>query len=85
MAGRHRLKGRRQQVPHIPPQRAVEVVDVRTFLGHFLTLDAMAAGRLPGERYIAQCVEQVLPACLVEPGIGRCTDCVSVPRQRAGS
>jgi hypothetical protein len=46
MAGRHRLKRQRQQVPQTSRQRAIEVVDARTLIGHFLTMDAFAAGRL---------------------------------------
>jgi hypothetical protein len=83
MAGRHRLKGRRQKIPqHGVPHRAIEVVDARTLTAHFLTADAMAAGRLPEGRYTALCGEDVLPACLVEPGAGRCSLCVVIPRQR---
>jgi hypothetical protein len=80
MAGRHRLKGRRMQ--HTPRHRAIEVVDARTLTAHFLTVDALAAGRLPEGRYTALCGQDVLPACLTEPGSGRC---VSIPRQRSGS
>jgi ribosomal protein L20A (L18A) len=84
MAGRHRLK--RSQVRHsAPPQWAVEVVDARTLMGHLLTLDALAAGRLAAGRYIALCREDVLPARLTEPGMGRCPFCVWIPRQQAGS
>jgi hypothetical protein len=62
MAGKRRLKGRRPQAPqHRVPHRAIEVVDARTLLGHFLTLDAFAAGQLPDGRYIALCGEDVLP------------------------
>lgn len=83
MAGRHRLANRR--VHHAAPPRAVEVVDARTLRGHLLTLDALTAGQLPGGRYVALCGDDVLPACLTEPGTGRCPPCVSIPRQRTGS
>jgi hypothetical protein len=80
MAGRHRLKGRRVQ--QTSRRRAIEVVDARTLTAHFLTDDAFAAGGLPQGRYIALCGQDVLPACLVEPGRTRCPTCVSIPRQR---
>ena len=79
MAGRHRLR-RRHQVRHAAPPRAVEVVDARTLMGHVLTLDALSAGRVPEGRYIALCGMDVLPACLVEPGAGRCLDCADSQR-----
>lgn len=84
MAGRHRLRGRRH-VPHPSRQRAIEVVDARTLIGHFLSMDVLTAGRLPHGRYTALCGQDVLPACLTEPGTGRCASCASVPRQRLGS
>jgi hypothetical protein len=83
MAGKHRLKGRRVQ--HTPRRRAIEVIDALTLTTHFLTTDAMAAGRLPEGRYTTLCGQDVLPACLTEPGSGRCASCVSIPRQRSGS
>lgn len=83
MAGRHRHKHRR--VRHAAPPRAVEVVDARTLTGHFLTLDALAAGRLPHGRCTALCGQDVLPACLAEPGSSRCPSCVSIPRQQSRS
>jgi hypothetical protein len=83
MAGRHRLKGR--QVRHSSRSRAVEVVDARTLTTHLLTSDALAVGRLPEGRYTALCGQDVLPACLSEPGAGRCVSCVSIPSQRSGS
>ena len=85
MAGKHRLNRGRHQVQHAAPHRAVEVVDARTRTGHFLTMDALAAGRLPQGRYIALCGQDVLPACLTEPGLSRCLSCVSIPSQRSGS
>lgn len=85
MAGRHRLRNRRVQ--HTSLHRAVEVVDARTRTRttHFLTRDALAAGRLPKGRYIARCCQEVLPASFVEPGSRRCPSCVSIPSQRLGS
>ena len=60
MTGKHRLKGRRVQ--RTKQYRTVEVVDARTLTAHFLTLDALAAGRLPKSRYIGVCDRDVLPS-----------------------
>ena len=79
MAGKHSIKTRRVQ----RTSRYIEVVDARTLTAHFLTLDALAAGRLPHSRYIALCGRDVLPASLTEPGGRRCLFCVSIPSQRA--
>jgi hypothetical protein len=84
MTGRHRLKGR-SVVQRTARHRAIEVVDARTLTAHFLTLDALAAGRLPKGRYITLCGQNVLPASLTEPGRNRCLSCVSIPRQRSRS
>jgi hypothetical protein len=46
MTGRHRLKGR-NVVQRTTRHRAIEVVDARTLTTHCLTVDALAAGRLP--------------------------------------
>lgn len=85
MPPKHRLRGRRPKstAPHqcAPPKRAVELVDARTLTAHFLTTDALAAGRYAAGRYIALCGQEVVPACLVEPGRGRCASCVSIPTQ----
>lgn len=81
MAGRHRLRGRRVQ--RTSRHRAIEVVDARTLTAHFLTDDALAAGRLPKGRYIALCGQEVLPASLTESGHSRCPSCVSIPSQRS--
>ncbi|MGH3889344.1 MAG: hypothetical protein ACRDSZ_22760 [Pseudonocardiaceae bacterium] len=81
MTGKHSLKGRRVQ--RTSRHRAVEVVDVRTLTAHFLTMDALAAGRLPKGRYVALCGQDVLPASLTEPGSRRCSSCVSIPTQRS--
>jgi hypothetical protein len=83
MAGRHRLRNR--VVQRTARHRAVEVVDARTLTAHFLTLDALAAGRLPKSQYIALCGQEVLPASLAEPGRNRCQLCVSIPSQRTRS
>lgn len=84
MPGRHRLKGRRAETTPAP-RRAVEVIDAHTFTAHFLTMEALAAGRHPQGRYIALCGQDVVPASLTEPGNGRCSFCVAVPGQRAGA
>ena len=81
MPGKHRLKSLRAE--HTARQRAVELVDACTLTAHFLTLDALAAGRLPKGCYIALCGQDVLPASLAEPGRGRCLLCTSVPSQRS--
>ena len=83
MVGRHRLKNRRVPAQRFSRHRAIEVVDARTLTAHFLTLDALAAGRLPKGRYIARCGQDVLPASLAEPGRNRCLSCVPIPRQRS--
>jgi hypothetical protein len=69
MAGRHRLKGR--QVQHNSRRCAIEVVNARTLTAHFMTTDALVAGRLPEGRYTAFCGQDVSPACLTEPGSSR--------------
>ena len=81
MAGKHRLRDRRMQ--RTTRHRAIEVVDARTLTAHFLTMDALAAGRLPQGRYIARCGHDVLPASLTEAGRSRCPSCVSIPSQRS--
>ena len=62
MAGKHSLKTRRVQ--HTSRHRAIEVVDAHTLTAHFLTMEALDAGRLPKGRYIACCGQDVLPASL---------------------
>jgi hypothetical protein len=81
MTGKHSLKGRRVQ--RTSRRRAVEVVDARTLTAHFLTMDALDAGRRPKGRYIALCGQDVLPASLTEPGSRRCPSCVSIPSQKS--
>ena len=82
MTGRHRFKGR-SVVQRTARHRAIEVVDARTLTAHFLSVDALAAGRLPKGRYIARCGQEVLPASLAEPGRNRCLSCVPIPGQRS--
>lgn len=50
--------------------------------GHFLTHDALAAGRRAKGRYIALCGVEVLPAALVDPERGVCTSCAGSPEQQ---
>jgi hypothetical protein len=83
MAGRHRLRNRRVQ--RTARHRAIEVVDARTLTAHFLTMSALAAGRLPQGRYITLCGQDVLPASLIEAERSRCLSCVSIPDQRSRS
>jgi hypothetical protein len=82
MTGRHRLRNRRVQTQRTTRHRTVEVVDARTLTAHCLTMDALAAGRLPKGRYITLCGQDVLPASLAEPGRNRCLSCVPIPSQR---
>lgn len=81
MIGRHRLRDRRVQrtVRH----RAIEVVDARTLTAHFLTMDALVAGRLPTGSYIALCGHDVLPASFTEAGRSCCPSCVLIPSQKS--
>jgi hypothetical protein len=82
MAGRHWLKNRRVQIQRPSRHRAIEVVDARTLTTHCLSMDALAAGRLPKGRYIARCGQDVLPASLAEPGRNNCLSCIPIPSQR---
>jgi hypothetical protein len=83
MTGRYRLRGRRVQPT--ARNRAVEIVDARTLTAHFLTMDALAAGRPPKGCYITICGQDVLPASLTESGRSHCSSCVSIPSQRSRS
>lgn len=83
MTGRHRLRDRRS--PRTSRHRAVDVVNARTRTTHFLTIDALAAGRLPQSRSIALCGQDVVPASLTEAGGSRCTSCVSIPSQQSST
>jgi hypothetical protein len=83
MTGRHRLKNRRVAAQRFSRHRAVEVVDARALTAHCLSVNALAAGRLPKGRYIARCGEEVLPASLAESGRNRCLSCIPIPRQRS--
>jgi hypothetical protein len=72
MSGKHSFAG--YQPPRIP--RAIEMVDASNLVTHFLTPDAVDAGRRPPGDYIALCGVNVVPAALVEPGNGRvCLPC----------
>ena len=88
MPGKHSLKRKRSE--RAAHRRTAEVVDARTLRAHFLTSEALAAGSSAAGRYIALCGQDVLPACLVEPGRSRCALCMArqdgsaVPVQRAG-
>jgi hypothetical protein len=82
MAGRHRLTGRRTRHV-ITKRRTVEMVDVRTGQAHYLSADAVTAGRRGGGHYIALCGTEVIPAAMVEPGRGYFRSCsTAIPIQR---
>ncbi len=73
MPGTHSLAGYqpRRRIPAV-----IDMVDAGNLLTHFLTPDALDAGRRPSGDYIALCGVKVLPAALVEPGNGRvCQPC----------
>lgn len=75
MAGKHRK--RPESYARIPEQRApraVRVVDARTRLEHVVAGDVLEPYRLS---YLAKCGTEILAASLVEPGRGRCSECVS--------
>ncbi len=63
---KHRLEKRQED----RQRRTVDVVDLSTGLTHLLP-DADAGG------LIALCGRPVLPAALVDPGVGYCWDCRS--------
>jgi hypothetical protein len=68
-AGRHRRASRRP--------RTVEMVDARTLQAHFLTDEALDAGRRGAGRYVALCGRDVLPASLTVAQARYCTGCVA--------
>jgi hypothetical protein len=53
----------------------VGIIDARTRVEHLVTDELVAAHRHAG-RYPALCGRELLAASLVEPGRGRCTECV---------
>jgi hypothetical protein len=70
---KHRLQARQED----RQRRTVDVVDLRTGLTHRLTPENADAG------LVALCGRPVLPAALVDPGVGYCWDCRStIPMQR---
>jgi hypothetical protein len=79
--GRHRhskSKHRLEKGQDDRQRRTVDVVDLRTGLTHLLAPDAADAG------LVALCGRPVLPAALVDPGVGYCWDCRStVASQRS--
>lgn len=82
--GKHR-KLRRHHHQLAPPRGMVEMVDIRTGDTHLLTPDAAAAGRQAAGRYRSLCGADILPAALVDPGMGYCRPCRSttIPTPRA--
>jgi hypothetical protein len=77
-----RLTRRRPRLALRPPA-PFDRVDLRTGITHLLTPDAAAAGRVRGERYIALCGAEVIPAGMTEPGRGHCETCrTAIPTQR---
>ncbi len=77
VAGRRR---RSKRTRHTAPRRTVELVDARSGTAHFLTHNALAAGRGAKGRYFALGGVEVLPAALVDPGRGVCPSCAGSPR-----
>jgi hypothetical protein len=78
--GRHRHRTSKHQLEKRQQdhqRRTITMVDLRTGLTHLLTPDAADAG------LVALCGRPVLPAALVDPGVGYCWDCRStIPNQR---
>jgi hypothetical protein len=65
-----------QRWPQVaPPRGMTEMVDGRTGRKHLLALDAAAAGQQDTRQYWALCGVDILPAALVDPGIGYCWPC----------
>ncbi len=77
--------GRHSKAKHQNQQAPRDMMDIRTSESHLLTPDAAAAGRLGGERYIALCGADVIPASMVEPGSGYCEPCRAavIPAQKS--
>ena len=79
MTGKHKATAARLAL-RIRRPRFVEMVDARTGIAHWLTSDALAAGRRSGGRYIALCGADVLPHSLTAPPLDFCRAC-SIPDQ----
>jgi hypothetical protein len=79
MTGKHKATAA-QRALRIRRPRFVEMVDARTGDAHWLTSDALAAGRRGGGRYIALCGADVLPHSLAAPPLDFCRAC-SLPAQ----
>ncbi len=76
MPGKHSRTGY-QPYRRIP--RTIDMVDASNLVTHFLTPDAVDAGRRPHGKYVALCGVNVVPAALVEPGNGYyCLPCRQV-------
>jgi hypothetical protein len=70
---------------HRPPRGMLPWVDARQRLTHLITEDAIAKGRQAECPYIAVCGQDILPASMIDPGIGDCQQCwrrITVPIQR---
>ncbi len=82
MTGKHQATAARPAL-RIRRTRLIEMVDARTGEAHWLTPDALDAGRRSGGRYIAVCGTDVLPHSLAAPPRGYCRAC-QVPTHRKG-
>ncbi len=80
--GRHRSTAARPAWA-VRRTRLVEMVDARTDEAHWLTSDALDAGRRGGGRYIALCGADVLAHSLAAPPLDFCRACSS-PAQTKG-
>lgn len=69
-AGKHRRRERRHRT-------AIPLVDAHTLTAHYLTDEALAAGRRGAGRYVALCGLDVLPASLTVAEVDHCRRCVA--------
>jgi hypothetical protein len=75
--GRHRHRNSQHRRQEDRQRRTVDVVDLRDSLIHRLTPENADAD------LVALCGRPVLPAALVDPGVGYCWNCRStIPSQR---
>ncbi len=79
MTGKHQATAARPAL-RIRRPRLVEMVDARTGEAHWLTQDALDAGRCGGGRYIAVCGADVLAHSLAAPPLDFCRAC-AIPDQ----